>query len=72
MRRLLWPSTLASLRKGCCLLNSFSDGKAAPNAAVVYVSEIPRSNGMEYGAILPDLGHEAEWLAQLGLANRYA
>ena len=38
----------------------------------VYVTEIPRSNGMEFGAILPDLGHEVEWLAQLGLANKYA
>jgi phenylpyruvate tautomerase PptA (4-oxalocrotonate tautomerase family) len=32
----------------------------------VSVTEIPPSDSMVYGAILPDPGHEAEWLAQLG------
>lgn len=88
--------------------STFSDGKPAPNAAVlgiigqgrgteakdrllkelwaaykdvvgveddqlsVYVTEIPRSNGMEYGAVLPPLGQEVEWLAQLGVAHKHA
>jgi hypothetical protein len=34
--------------------------------------EIPPSSGMEYGAILPEPGHEAEWLASLGLSKKYA
>lgn len=33
----------------------------------VSVNEIPPNNGMEYGAVLPEPGHEAEWLAELGL-----
>jgi phenylpyruvate tautomerase PptA (4-oxalocrotonate tautomerase family) len=32
----------------------------------VSVTEIPSSDAMAYGAILPDPGHEAEWLAHLG------
>ena len=38
----------------------------------VSVTEIPPSSGMEYGAILPEPGHEAEWLASLGLSKKYA
>ena len=33
----------------------------------VFVNEIPPSDGMEYGAVLPEPGHEAEWLTELGL-----
>jgi phenylpyruvate tautomerase PptA (4-oxalocrotonate tautomerase family) len=33
----------------------------------VSVTEIPPTNGMEYGAVLPEPGHEAEWLTNLGL-----
>ncbi len=33
----------------------------------VSVTEIPASSGMEYDAVLPEPGHEAEWLTKLGL-----
>jgi phenylpyruvate tautomerase PptA (4-oxalocrotonate tautomerase family) len=32
----------------------------------VSLTEIPASNAMEFGALLPESGHEAEWLASLG------
>lgn len=32
----------------------------------VSVTEIPPSNAMEFGAIIPEVGHEAEWQASLG------
>lgn len=35
----------------------------------VTVIDVPASNGMEFGAILPNPGHEAEWLASLGLTK---
>jgi hypothetical protein len=36
------------------------------------VTEIPPSNAMEFGAIIPEVGHEAEWLASLGLTKEEA
>jgi phenylpyruvate tautomerase PptA (4-oxalocrotonate tautomerase family) len=33
----------------------------------VSLTEIPASDGMMFGAILPEPGHEAGWLAKLGL-----
>jgi phenylpyruvate tautomerase PptA (4-oxalocrotonate tautomerase family) len=32
----------------------------------ISLTEIPASDGMMFGAILPEVGHEAEWLAQIG------
>jgi hypothetical protein len=36
------------------------------------VTEIPPSNAMEFGAIIPEVGHEAEWQASLGLSKEEA
>jgi phenylpyruvate tautomerase PptA (4-oxalocrotonate tautomerase family) len=38
----------------------------------VELTEIPASNAMWLGAILPEPGHEAEWLATLGRTKEYA
>jgi phenylpyruvate tautomerase PptA (4-oxalocrotonate tautomerase family) len=38
----------------------------------VTVIDVPASNGMEMGAILPEPGEEAEWLAKLGLTKEEA
>ena len=38
----------------------------------VELTEIPASNAMWLGAILPEPGHEAEWLASLGRTKEYA
>jgi phenylpyruvate tautomerase PptA (4-oxalocrotonate tautomerase family) len=38
----------------------------------VSVTEIPPSNAMEFGAIIPEVGHEAEWQASLGLTKEEA
>ncbi len=38
----------------------------------VELTEIRASNAMWLGAILPEPGHEAEWLASLGRTKEYA
>jgi phenylpyruvate tautomerase PptA (4-oxalocrotonate tautomerase family) len=38
----------------------------------VELTEIPARNAMWLGAILPEPGHEAEWLASLGRTKEYA
>jgi phenylpyruvate tautomerase PptA (4-oxalocrotonate tautomerase family) len=38
----------------------------------VPLSEIPASDAMFLGALLPEPGHEAEWLAALGRTKEYA
>ncbi|HEX9412159.1 MAG TPA: tautomerase family protein [Ktedonobacterales bacterium] len=38
----------------------------------VELTEIPASNAMWLGALLPEPGHEAEWLAALGRTKEYA
>ena len=38
----------------------------------VELTEIPASNAMWLGAILPEPSHEAEWLASLGRTKEYA
>jgi hypothetical protein len=38
----------------------------------VSVTEIPPSNAMEFGAIIPEVCHEAQWLASLGLTKEEA
>ena len=35
----------------------------------ISVTTISPSDAMEYGAIIPEVGHEAEWLASLGLTK---
>ncbi|HCF7274953.1 TPA: tautomerase family protein [Pseudomonas aeruginosa] len=43
-----------------------------PERAWVSLSEIPAENLMEYGQILPNPGHESEWLAGLPQAIKEA
>ncbi len=38
----------------------------------VSLTEIPARDAMFLGAILPEPGHEAEWLASLGRTKEYA
>ena len=44
----------------------------ADDQLFLIVREVPPSNGMEFGAILPDPGHEAEWFAKLDLTDEEA
>lgn len=44
----------------------------ADDQLYLLVTDVPAKDGMEFGAILPEPGEEAEWLASLGLTNEEA
>jgi phenylpyruvate tautomerase PptA (4-oxalocrotonate tautomerase family) len=42
----------------------------ADDQILIALTDMPPSNGMEFGGIVPEPGHEAEWSASRGLPNR--
>lgn len=43
---------------------------AADDQILIGLTDMPSSNGMEFGGVVPEPGHEAEWFASRGLPNR--
>jgi len=61
----------AQVLKELCSMYTNATGLSA-NQLWVSLTELAASDAMMFGAILPELGHEAEWLAQLGSAQEGA
>jgi hypothetical protein len=43
---------------------------AADDQINITLMDVPASNAMEFGGILPEPGHEEEWFASRGLSDR--